>query len=127
MSMPQVDETKVKKLPNKAVKLHESPSITKEDFLEWVEGLENAEISTVQEHVNHELLSRREARVTALREEAELLGIKLGEKRGPKVGGSMPPKYRNPETGETWSGRGARTRWLTAAIAAGKKLEDFAV
>lgn len=36
-------------------------------------------------------------------------------------------KYRNPATGETWSGRGIKARWLANAIAAGKKLEDFLI
>lgn len=36
-------------------------------------------------------------------------------------------KYRNKATGETWSGRGLQPKWLKAAIAAGAKLEDFAV
>lgn len=31
-------------------------------------------------------------------------------------------KYRNPETGETWTGRGRAPRWLE-----GKNREDFAV
>jgi DNA-binding protein H-NS len=42
--------------------------------------------------------------------------------RGKKV----PPKYRGP-SGETWAGRGARPRWLVAAIKGGKKLEDFLI
>src|SRR5215470_11411345 len=42
--------------------------------------------------------------------------------RGKKV----PPKYRNP-SGETWAGRGARPRWLVAAIKGGKKLDDFLI
>ena len=36
-------------------------------------------------------------------------------------------KYRNESTGESWSGRGLKPRWMTAAISAGKKIEDFAV
>ncbi|MCE6959300.1 H-NS histone family protein [Cereibacter sphaeroides] len=28
-------------------------------------------------------------------------------------------KYRNPETGETWSGRGRRPRWFDAALERG--------
>ncbi len=28
--------------------------------------------------------------------------------------------------GNTWSGRGLKPKWLTAALAAGKKIEDFA-
>jgi DNA-binding protein H-NS len=36
-------------------------------------------------------------------------------------------KYRNADTGETWSGRGLQPRWLKAALSGGKKLTDFAV
>jgi DNA-binding protein H-NS len=42
--------------------------------------------------------------------------------------GSVAPKYRNPENpSETWAGRGLRPRWLSAALKAGKKVEDFAI
>jgi H-NS histone family len=33
---------------------------------------------------------------------------------------------RSP-SGETWAGRGARPRWLVAAIKRGKKLDDFLI
>ena len=36
-------------------------------------------------------------------------------------------KYRDPASGQSWSGRGLQPKWLKAAIAAGKKLEDFAI
>lgn len=35
---------------------------------------------------------------------------------------AVAAKYRNPETGETWTGRGRAPRWLE-----GKNREDFAV
>jgi DNA-binding protein H-NS len=41
-------------------------------------------------------------------------------------GRKVPPKYRGP-SGETWAGRGARPRWLVAAIKGGRKLEDFLI
>jgi DNA-binding protein H-NS len=41
-------------------------------------------------------------------------------------GRKVAPKYRSP-SGETWAGRGARPRWLGAAIKDGKKLEDFLI
>src|SRR5262245_36925319 len=41
-------------------------------------------------------------------------------------GRKVPPKYRGP-SGETWAGRGARPRWLVAAIEGGKKLNDFLI
>jgi DNA-binding protein H-NS len=46
--------------------------------------------------------------------------------RGPLKGRKVPPKYRGP-SGETWAGRGARPRWLVAAIKGGKKLDDFLI
>jgi DNA-binding protein H-NS len=41
-------------------------------------------------------------------------------------GRKVPPKYHSP-SGETWAGRGARPRWLVAAIKGGKKLDDFLI
>jgi len=42
-------------------------------------------------------------------------------------GSKVAPKFRNAATGETWSGRGLQPKWLKAALAAGAKLEDFAL
>jgi DNA-binding protein H-NS len=41
--------------------------------------------------------------------------------------GAVAPKYRDPETGATWAGRGLKPRWLTSAIKSGKSLEAFAI
>src|SRR5215470_2210897 len=55
----------------------------------------------------------------------------VGNRRVVRGGGSalkgmkVPPKYRAP-SGETWAGRGAKPRWLVAAIKSGKKL-DFLI
>lgn len=42
-------------------------------------------------------------------------------------GTKVPPKYRNAETGDTWTGRGRQPKWVEAALASGKKLEDLSV
>lgn len=42
-------------------------------------------------------------------------------------GSKVPPKYRHPETGQTWSGRGILPKWMTAEIAKGRSREDFAI
>jgi DNA-binding protein H-NS len=42
-------------------------------------------------------------------------------------GTKVPPKYRDPKTGQTWSGRGAMASWLAAAVKRGQRLEHFAV
>lgn len=39
----------------------------------------------------------------------------------------VAPKYRHPDSGETWSGRGRAPRWLTAAEQAGASREQFKV
>lgn len=42
-------------------------------------------------------------------------------------GNKVAAKYRNTATGESWSGRGLQPKWLKAALASGKKIEDFSV
>jgi len=58
------------------------------------------------------------------------IGAKAGQavpaRRGPKKGHKVPPKYRGP-AGETWSGRGLRPLWLSAAMKGGRKLDDFLI
>jgi DNA-binding protein H-NS len=48
-------------------------------------------------------------------------------KKGPRTGSKVPAKYRDPATGQAWSGRGLHPKWLQAALAQGRKLSDFAV
>lgn len=56
------------------------------------------------------------------------LGTRPKKARGAAAAGAkVAAKYRNAATGETWSGRGLQPRWLKAALAAGKRLTDFAV
>jgi len=48
--------------------------------------------------------------------------------KAPKAAGSkVAAKYRDAATGESWSGRGLKPKWLAAQLAAGKSLESFAV
>jgi DNA-binding protein H-NS len=42
------------------------------------------------------------------------------------IGRKVPPKYRSP-SGETWAGRGARPKWMVAALKKGKTMEDFLI
>jgi DNA-binding protein H-NS len=50
-----------------------------------------------------------------------------GRRAGTLKGRKVAPKYRDPATGETWAGRGARPRWLVARLKEGKKLQDFQI
>lgn len=76
------------------------------------------------------------AQIKSLLAEHGLSVADLGLKAGgtPKVPGTsanagrkVAPKYRNSATGETWTGRGLQPKWVQAAVASGKKLEDFAI
>lgn len=42
-------------------------------------------------------------------------------------GSKVAAKYRNPATGDTWSGRGKQPKWLAGEIAKGRTLADFAI
>ena len=54
---------------------------------------------------------------------AELTGASVGRKRSPSVA-----RYANPaDKSDTWSGRGRKPRWFTAAIASGKSPDDLAI
>jgi DNA-binding protein H-NS len=44
-----------------------------------------------------------------------------------KSTGKVAAKYRNAQTGDSWTGRGLQPKWLKAALADGAKLEDFAL
>jgi DNA-binding protein H-NS len=63
-------------------------------------------------------------------ERIALLGGARTARGGPRgsalQGRKVPPKYRGP-SGDTWAGRGAKPRWLVAAIKEGKKLENFLI
>jgi DNA-binding protein H-NS len=39
----------------------------------------------------------------------------------------VPVKYRHPQTGQTWTGRGKAPRWVTEAEAAGQSRTTFLV
>jgi len=72
-----------------------------------------------------ETLHRRRAE---LQQQLAALGVTRVVRGGRSAlkGRKVPPKYRGP-SGETWAGRGARPRWLVAAIKGGKKIDDFLI
>jgi DNA-binding protein H-NS len=42
-------------------------------------------------------------------------------------GKKIAAKYRDAATGQTWTGRGLKPKWLSEALAQGKTLADFAL
>jgi DNA-binding protein H-NS len=113
-----------------------------EDVIRLLEGLAIGDLDKVIAAAERQREAKRESGKKELVEEfrarAEALGLSLEELAAgsPKTGrpsGKGPPtpspaaKYRNPETGETWSGRGRAPKWLTLAEQQGRGREEFAV
>lgn len=68
-------------------------------------------------------------KVKALMTEHGLTAADIGGRGGAvkRAVSKVAAKYRNPASGETWSGRGLKPRWLAAAIDSGKSLTDFTI
>jgi len=99
---------------------------TLQDLLARKAALEQ-EIETTQKRERSDAISK----VKSLMAEygltiADLSGKTPGKSTGSK-GGKVAAKYRNAATGDSWSGRGLQPKWLKAALASGKTLNDFAV
>jgi DNA-binding protein H-NS len=69
------------------------------------------------------------AKVKTLMAEYGLTSADLsGKVNGKAEGGKkVAAKYRDPASGQTWSGRGLKPKWLQAALTTGKSLDDFAL
>jgi DNA-binding protein H-NS len=82
----------------------------------------------LREQIDETLVKRR----AEIEQQLKKMGAVVGSTRVIRAGKSVlkgrkvPPKYRGP-SGETWAGRGARPRWLVAAVRGGKKLDDFLI
>ncbi|PTX57515.1 DNA-binding protein H-NS [Litoreibacter ponti] len=87
----------------------------------------------------HEKKKKSEA-LAAVKAKAKEMGFSLEELAGakkdaPKTAKKSKPKsvprkptHRHPDdASKTWSGRGARPKWLKEELASGKQLSDFAV
>jgi DNA-binding protein H-NS len=90
-------------------------------------GMSIEGLMDLRRRVDETLLKRR----AELQQQLERMGAIAvvrgrGGRSGALKGRKVPPKYRSP-SGETWAGRGARPRWLVAAIKGGKKLDDFLI
>ena len=73
-----------------------------------------------------EMLHERRAELEQQLERFAVIGGRRVGRGSTLKGRKVPPKYRSP-SGDTWAGRGARPRWLVAAIKGGKKLDDFLI
>lgn len=83
------------------------------------------QIAEAQKHARTDAV----AKVKAMMAEYGLTAADLANRPGPRAsaGRKVAAKYRNKETGESWSGRGLQPKWLKAALSGGGQLSDYAV
>ncbi|MBU6259852.1 MAG: H-NS histone family protein [Burkholderiales bacterium] len=82
-------------------------------------------------------LTQREQRAEAIAKVRALMaeyGLSLADISGrsaaaprPRAASKVAAKYHDRASGQTWSGRGLKPKWLTAALAAGRSLSEFEV
>jgi|ERR1700733_3461041 DNA-binding protein H-NS len=92
-----------------------------EDLIKIATGRKNEAMATARASFLDEVKAKAASLGMSL---ADLVGLGGG---GQKTAGPTGVKYRNPKTGETWSGRGRPARWITELEAKGQKREKFAV
>jgi DNA-binding protein H-NS len=109
-----------------------------------LEAMSIPELRQLQERIDVMIVQKQdEARQTALakvREVAEAAGFALEDlvrtsgghikQNRTKAGdrrSAVAAKYRDPNTGATWSGRGKKPRWVEAHITAGGTLDSLAI
>jgi len=99
---------------------------TLQDLLARKAALEQ-EIESTQKRERSDAIAKVKALMTEYGLSVADLTAKGSSRTGAAKGGKVAAKYRNAETGDSWSGRGLQPKWLKAALASGKKLSDFAV
>ena len=125
------------------------PQTPASDIIPLLDGLTVSELGKVIAAAERQREARRESGKRELVEEfkakAEALGLSLdallgnvgqtggqvGRERQPRKGAAATTtsprvKYRHPDTGETWSGRGRMPKWLSLAVERGGDREEFA-
>lgn len=121
-----------------------------------VDTMSFAELAALQQRINETISVKRDNELTAfvlrIKAECDTLGFKyteVGARLNPLPpmqvtraqrrdegaddgssklkGREVAAKYRDPVTGDTWSGRGLSPKWLRAHIAAGRTKEEFLI
>lgn len=82
-----------------------------------------AKLQHLAEQARQEEISEAKKRIKALMETVGLTPADLDEPSpAAKKRSSAQPKYRDPASGQTWTGRGRAPRWLD-----GKNKEEFRI
>jgi len=100
------------------------------------EGMSLEELQEQAEALQEEIRQRQKAEVANARVQIREIAARHGLEVTIRMKGREEPaegreparaKYRNPDTGDSWSGRGRKPKWLVEALDNGGKLEDFSI
>ena len=110
--------------------------LSEKTVTEWFSGLGFEQQGVVLAKLSDAHDEQREVKRASLMEQLSALGGVMPKKRGRpatkgrqvlKRKGSVAAKYRDPKSGETWSGRGRMAGWLAAKVKAGEKADKFLI
>ena len=125
-----------RKTPAMAKRKSAQPGVTPDKIRALVYNLSAQELEELIKiatgRKNEAMATARASFLDEVKAKAASFGISLADLVGLGDGGQKAArptgvKYRNPKTGETWSGRGRPARWITELEAKGQKREKFAV
>lgn len=102
-------------------KLNEAEAVTNE-LRKQLEAERKGERTQVIASVK-ELIKNHELTASDLGFSGKGAGKRMvGDKRN-----VVAPKYQDPDSGKTWTGRGKSPSWLSAQLAAGRSKEEFLI
>ena len=104
----------------------ESRPIDADDVLEFLHSTDDNTLSALQAEIALEVTGRHQKIRDELEAKAAAIGASI-KWPGTRKGEALPPRYRDPNTGETWAKRGVMPNWLKAHVDAGRDIEEFAV
>ena len=105
-------------------------TLTDKKVSEWFNELAFDRQAAILSTLSASHSKQRNARIAQLRQELAALddngspdGKRKSMRRKPLS--AIQAKYRDPKSGETWSGRGRMSSWLAAKVKAGEKASRY--
>ncbi len=91
-----------------------------------------AKIRELTQQAEDVLKAEKAGAIAEIRELMAANGITVEDLQGSatrarRSTGTVAAKYRDPQSGKTWTGRGRTPTWLTAAEAAGQGRDQFLI
>jgi DNA-binding protein H-NS len=108
-------------------------TLTDKQVSDWFDGLGFDRQAAVLTTLSTSHSQVRNARILALRRELAALNGNGAPTNGKwkytrrKAASAIRAKYRDPKSGETWSGRGRMASWLAAKLKAGEKASRYLI